>query len=289
MEYDPGMKTSTEIVVEGLCFPEGPRWHEGALYFSDMHMHRVMRLRPGGQAELVVEIPDDEPSGLGWLPDGRLLIVSMRRRRLLRLDPEGLVEAADLREVASFHCNDMVVDDQGRAYVGNLGSDVNAGEPARPAELILVPPDGSPRVAAGGLLVPNGCVISEDRRTLIVAESFGARLTAFAVRDDGSLGEGRCWADLGEGTVPDGICLDAEGAIWVALPLASEVVRVREGGEISQRIPVRGLAAACMLGGDDRRTLYICTADTHPPDASEPTRDGRIESVRVMVPGAGLP
>ena len=283
------MKSSTELVVEGLCFPEGPRGHDAALYFSYMHAHRGMRFAPGGRAEVVVEIPDDEPSGLGWLPDGRLLIVSMHRRRLLRLDPDGLVEAADLSEIASFDCNDMVVDDLGRAYVGNLGSDVNAGEKARPAELILVPPDGPPQIAANALLVPNGCVITPDRRTLIVAESFGARLTAFDVHDDGSLGEGRTWADLGDGSVPDGICLDAEGAIWVALPVASEVVRVREGGEITRRIPVKGLAVACMLGGDDRRTLYICAANTHSPGASEPTRDGRIECIRVEVPGAGFP
>lgn len=283
------MNTSTEIVLAGLCFPEGPRWRDGALYFSDMHTHRVMRLKPGSRAEVVVEIPDDEPSGLGWLPDGRLLIVSMRRRRLLRLDPGGLVEAADLSGIASFNCNDMVVDELGRAYVGNLGSDVDAGEETRPAELILVPPDGPARVAADGLLVPNGCVITPDRRSLIVAESFGARLTAFDVRADGSLIERRTWADLGEGAVPDGICLDAEGAIWVALPLASEVVRVREGGEITQRISVPGLAVACMLGGDDRRNLYICAADSYPPDSSVPTRDGRIECVRVDVPGAGLP
>ncbi len=283
------MSASTEIVAGGLFFPEGPRWRDGALYFSDMHARRVMRLAPGLAAEVVVELPDDEPSGLGWLPDGRLLIVSMRRRRLLRLDPEGLVEAADLSEIASFHCNDMVVDDLGRAYVGNLGSDVNAGEEARPAELILVPPDGPPRAVAGGLLVPNGCVITPDRRSLVVAESFGARLTAFDVQDDGSLGKGRTWADLGDGARPDGVCLDAEGAIWVALPLASEVVRVREGGEITRRIRVKGLAVACMLGGDDRRTLYICTADTHPHDVSETTRDGRIECVRVEVPGAGFP
>ncbi len=283
------MDVTTETVLDGLCFPEGPRWRDGALYFSDMHARRVMRLEPGGRAEIVVEVPDDEPSGLGWLPDGRLLVVSMRRRRLLRLDPGGLVEAADLSAIASFSCNDMVVDAHGRAYVGNLGSDVNAGEEARPAELVLVPPDGPPRAAAGGLLVPNGCVITPDGGTLVVAESFGARLTAFDVAADGSLGGGRTWADLGEGAVPDGICLDAQGAIWVAMPLASEVVRVREGGEITDRIPVSGLAAACMLGGDDRRTLFICAADTHPPDSGEPTRDGRIDRVRVDVPGAGFP
>jgi sugar lactone lactonase YvrE len=283
------MSTTTKLVLDGLCFPEGPRWRDGYLYFSDMHAHRVMRVDPDGRAETVVEVPDDEPSGLGFLPDGRLLIVSMRQRRLLRLDPGGLVEAADLSSLASFNCNDMVVDDQGRAYVGNLGSDVNAGQPAKPAELILVPPGGEPRVAATGLLVPNGCVITQDRRTLIVAESFGARLTAFDIRADGSLSKGRTWAQLAGGAVPDGICLDAEGAIWVAFPLASEVVRVLEGGQIVQRIPVRGLAAACMLGGADRRTLFICAADTHPPDAGEPTRDGRIECVEVEVPGAGLP
>ena len=166
---------------------------------------------------------------------------------------------------------------------------MNAGHAPEPAELVMVPPDGEPRVVARGPVLPNGCVITPDGRSLIVAESYGARLTAFDILEDGSLVAARSWAEFEEGTVPDGICLDAEGAVWVALPLASEVVRIREGGEVTRRIPIRGLAAACMLGGPERRTLFICAADTHPPDASEPTRDGRIECIEVEVPGAGLP
>jgi sugar lactone lactonase YvrE len=273
-------------LLDGLRFPESPRWHEGALWFSDMHARQVMKLHLDGRAELVAEVPND-PSGLGWLPDGRLLVVSMQDRRLLRLDPDGLHVVADLSACASFHCNDMVVDDQGRAYVGNFGFDLHAGGKPAATSLALVRPDGETLAVADQLLFPNGTVITPDGGTLIVGESFGARLTAFEIAPDGTLSNRRVWAQL-EKAVPDGICLDAEGGIWVASPVSAEVLRVREGGVVTDRVSVQTQAFACMLGGPERRTLFICTAADSDP-AKTDARSGRIESVEVEVPGAGLP
>lgn len=276
----------TRVLLDGLRFPEGPRWRDGKLWFSDMHAGRVMTLDPSGHAETVLSL-DDEPSGLGWLPDGRLLVVSMQQRKVLRRDRDGLVEHADLSAVATFHANDMLVDVQGRAYVGNFGFDLNGGAAQATTSLALVHPDGRVEVAASDLLFPNGAVLTPNGDTLIVGETFAARLTAFDVAKDGRLTNRRVWAQL-ERAVPDGICLDAEGAIWVASPISKGVLRVREGGEVLQRIAVEHQAYACMLGGDDRRTLYLCTAADHDP-AKTGSKTGRIESVRVDVPGAGLP
>jgi sugar lactone lactonase YvrE len=274
-------------LADGFVFLEGPRWHDGKLWVSDMHDDRVLTVDLAGHRETVVEVPG-HPSGLGWLPDGRLLIVSMTDRQLLRLDPSGLRVVADLSAIATFHCNDMVVDAHGRAYVGNFGYDFEAGMPSRSAVLALVLPDGTVRVATEDLAFPNGAVITPDGRTLIVGESFGARLTAFDIAPDGTLGRRRVWAAL-QGAVPDGICLDAEGAIWVASPLSKEVVRVREGGEVAERIPTATQAIACMLGGLERRTLFVLTSESFNRDACRAQRSARIEVVDVDVPGAGLP
>jgi sugar lactone lactonase YvrE len=277
----------TDVVLDGLAFPEGPRWHEDRLIFSDMHAHEVVALDPSsGKRETVVEVPA-APSGLGWLPDGTLLIVSMEDRKLVRHVGGALVEHADLSPWATFHCNDMVVDAAGRAYVGNFGFDLHAGATPTTATMVRVDPDGHAEPAATDLGFPNGTVI--DGSTLIVAESFAGRLTAFDVADDGALSNRRVWAQLDGGAVPDGICLDAEGAIWVASPMTNEVLRVREGGEVTDRIALDRGAFACMLGGDDRRTLYICTSSSSDPAACAANRDGRIEAVAVAVPGAGLP
>ncbi len=279
--------SQTNVLLDGLRFPEGPRWHDGRFWFSDMHAGQVIAVDLSGRSEVVVEVKA-EPSGLGWLPDGRLLVVSMQDRRLLRLDADGLTQVADLSDLASYHCNDMVVDAEGRAYVGNFGFDLHAGDSPTSANLILVHPDGRSEVAAADLRFPNGAVITPDGRTLIVGESFGGCLTAFDVADDGTLSGRREWAKL-EGAVPDGICLDAEGAIWVASPIGKGgVLRVREGGEVTQRIAVENEAFACMLGGPERRTLFICTApDSNPEKTND--RGGRIETVEVEIPGAGLP
>ncbi|MEO8601088.1 MAG: SMP-30/gluconolactonase/LRE family protein [bacterium] len=282
------MTRTTDVLLDGLAFGEGPRWHQGKLWFSDMHAHRVMTVDLDGRAETIVEVPQ-QPSGLGWLPDGRLLVVSMLDRRLLRLDGDRLVEVADLSRLATCHCNDMVVDANGRAYIGNFGFDLHVeGWEFHNAEIILVDPDGSARVVADELSFPNGTVITPDGRTLIVGESFAARLSAFDIAPDGSLTNRREWAKLEFGT-PDGICLDAEGAVWYASPVSAECVRVAEGGQVLERIPLTMNAFACMLGGPDRRTLFICTANDSNPAAAHATRSGRIEIVDVDVPGAGWP
>lgn len=275
------------VLLDDLTFPEGPRWHEGRLWFSDFYTHRVIALGLDGKAETIVAVPQ-QPSGLGWLPDGRLLVVSMLDQKLMRLDTGGLVEAADLSSVATSLCNDMVVDGEGRAYVGNFGFNRHAGEAFRTATLARVDPDGTVSVAADELRFPNGAVITPDGKTLIVAETQGNRLTAWDHNADGSLANQRLFADLGE-NYPDGICLDAEGAIWVADPRNNETFRVAEGGAVLERISTGDHGSyACMLGGADRRTLFICTNSMSGPEAAE-KRDGRIEICQVDVPGAGWP
>ena len=282
--------------MDGLTFGEGPRWHNGKFYFSDFYSHRVFSLDMEGNSELIVEVPN-QPSGLGWLLDGTMLIVSMKDRKLLSYKNNTLKEVADLSLLAGFHCNDMVVDDQGNAYIGNFGFNTYSGEEVKPANLILVRPGETPCVAADDLLFPNGTVITPDGKTLIVGETYAARLTAFDVNPDATLSNRRVWADLslsvddGDVPVPDGMCLDAEGAIWVASPTTAEVIRVKEGGEILDRVLVSTNAYACMLGGDDLRTLFICTSNASgvDPEAALREKSGKIEVVRVEVPGAGKP
>lgn len=275
------------VVADGLRFPEGPRWRDGRLWLSDMHDGRVLAVDPGGRVETVAAL-DDEPSGLGWLPDGRLLVVAMDSRTLLRREGDGrLVPHADLSPVLPFKANDMVVDARGRAYVGNFGFDLNAGEAPVTTRMALVHPDGRVEVATDDLAFPNGAVLAPGGRSLVVAETFGGRLTAFDVGADGRLSNRRVWARL-EGAVPDGICLDAEGAIWVASPISGAVLRVREGGEVLSRVEVETRAYACTLGGSDRRTMFVCTAEEHDP-AKTSARRGRVEAIEVEVPGAGLP
>lgn len=281
------MDAKTSLLLDGLCFPEGPRWRDDRLWFSDMHDHRVKTVDLAGRSESRFEVPGS-PSGLGWLPDGRLLVVSMTDRRLLREGPGRLVLHADLSALASHDCNDMVTDGRGRSYVGNFGFDLHAQEKPRFAEIVLVTPEGDARVVAGEMGFPNGSVITGDGRTLIVGESTRARLTAFDIAGDGSLESRRVWARL-EGAVPDGICLDAEGAIWVASPLGAEVLRVREGGEVTHRVATSQRAIACALGGPKRTTLFVCTSEHLRADECAATRGARIEVAEVEVPGAGFP
>jgi sugar lactone lactonase YvrE len=276
-----------KVLLDGLAFPEGPRWHDGKLFFSDMHSHQVCAVDMAGKSEVICEVPN-RPSGLGWLPDGRMLVVSMRDRKLLRLDRDGLKVAGDMSKLAPFDCNDMVVDKEGRAYVGNFGFDLHANETPRGTTLVMVAPDGSARIVAEELMFPNGAVITPDGKTLIVGESFGRKLTAFDMGADGALKNRRVWADLDK-SVPDGICLDAENAIWVACPTASEVIRVKQGGEVTERIKVETDAFACMLGGPDGRTLFVATAANSDPEKCRADRTGRIEMTQVEAPRAGLP
>jgi sugar lactone lactonase YvrE len=282
------MASAPKVLLDGLVFPEGPRWHDGALYFSDMHDNKVWRLTPEGVASKVAEFPG-HVSGLGWLPDGTMLVVSMADRRLLRLDPQGVLTAADLSSYVANPINDMVVDRKGRAYIGGFGFDLFAGETARSTVLLSVGPDGSVRVAADDLHFPNGMVITPDGKTLIVAETLGGRLTAFEVDANGGLSNRRVFAAI-DGLIPDGICLDAEGAVWVAWPGSNKIIRVREGGKIADTIPLPCRHGyACMLGGADRRDLYICTAPGHLPEDFGKERAGKIEVVRVETAGAGSP
>jgi sugar lactone lactonase YvrE len=284
------------VLREGLVFGECPRWHDGRLWYSDFYEHAVHALTPGGADERVAEVPG-QPSGLGWMPDGSLLIVSMTDRRVLRRSPDGsLSEHADLSEHAPFHCNDMVVDAAGRAYVGNFGFDLfalRAGERVEPraASLIRVDPGGQVSVAAGDLQFPNGSVITPDGQTLIVAETMARRLTAFDISGDGTLGGRRVWADLAPHQIaPDGICLDASGAVWVANAASTTAVRVAEGGGLLDTAEFSQTCIACMLGGPDGRELFAMTAPpTIMPEELSASPRARIESARVDVGHAGLP
>ena len=276
-----------DTVVDGLTFTEAPRWRDGKLWFSDFYTQRVLTVTPGGRLETIVEIPQ-RPSGLGWTPDGALLVVSMLDRRLLRVDDGKASVVAELSSLATGPCNDMVVDAAGRAFVGNFGFDRHRGEPPRTTCIARVDPDGRVTRAADELSFPNGTVITPDGRTLIVAETLAHRLTAFDVAADGALSSRRVFAAL-EGCFPDGICLDADGAVWVADARTPRVLRVLDVGRIERTIPTGArFAFACMLGDDDRRTLYLCTSTGSGPAMAD-KRDGAIERVRVDVPGAGLP
>lgn len=275
-------------LVEGLSFPEGPRWHDGRLWFSDFYTHQVLAVDLEGRLETICEVPQ-QPSGLGWDPQGRLLIVSMLDRRLLRLEANGtLTTVGELAGLATGPCNDMVVDATGRAYVGNFGFDRHQGEPERTTVLVRVDPDGSCTVVDDDVLFPNGSVITPDGATLIVGETLRQRLTAWRIAADGSLHDKRVWADIAPHW-PDGICLDAESAVWVADPRGNATVRVLEGGAITDVVASgeRG-SFATMLGGPDGRTLFVLTNSGSGPDAAA-WRDGRIELVEVDVPGAGRP
>ena len=280
--------TDTKVLVDGLCFAEGPRWRNGKLYFSDMHANTVYTVDGTGSLETVVRLNDDQPSGLGWLPDGRLLIVSMTERKLLVFDKTSLSVMADLSNLASCHCNDMVTDALGRSYVGNFGFDLHASETFKKAEIILVEPDGNCRIVAKELAFPNGTVITPDERTLIVAESMAASLTAFDINPDGSLSNRRLWAKLDK-AVPDGICLDSAGGIWVASPSSNEALRVEEGGKVTDRVAVATSAFACMLGGEHGKTLHILTSRNSDPESCAREQSGAIEITEVKHAGAGWP
>ena len=282
------MSAEPKLLLDGLVFAEGPRWHDGRLWFSDMHAREVVAVDESGRRETVAHVPG-RPSGLGWLPDGRMLVVSMEDRRLLRMQDGRLVEHADLSKLAPFHCNDMVVDGNGNAFVGNFGFDLHRAEPTRDTCLIHVAPDGSARVAAEDMCFPNGVVVTPDGDTLIVAESFGQRLTAFDLAADGALTNRRVWAALD--FYPDGIALDADGCVWCAFPISpGSFRRVAEGGRVVQRIDVPDRAAfACALGGADRRTLFLLEARDSSPHANLERGNARIRTVRVDTPGAGLP
>lgn len=276
-----------EVVVSDLLFPECPRWHEGELWFSDQYLNRVFVLGEDGKTREAAEVPQ-HPSGLGWDQQGRLLVVSMHDRTVLRKDGAALAPFADLSSIAHFHCNDMTVDRHGRAYVGNFGFDLWGGANPSPTNLALVEPSGAARVVATDLLFPNGMVITPDEQTLILSETFKGRLIAFDIAQNGDLSGQRVWAQVSRPT--DGICLDAEGCVWAAVPLqGGAFLRVAEGGEIKEEISADEYCAiACMLGGEDGKTLFLLEALEPRPQHMQPG-NARIRAVRVDVPHAGRP
>ena len=276
----------TTVLTDGLCFGEGPRWRDGALWFSDMHDQRIIRVTRDGNSETIVKLEDDQPSGLGWLPDGKLLIVSMSKRQLLLWDGAQLSVHADLSDLAAWHCNDMIVDSTGNAYVGNFGFDLHNGATPKTAEIICVDPKGQSRVVAEDVFFPNGMVITPDGKTLIAAETFGRCLTAFDIDASGDLSRKRTWAELPDGAVPDGICLDDKGGIWSASPTTNECIRQTEGGDISHRIETERGAFACMIGNSE---LYVLTSTSSVPADCRRNKDARVEVYKAPYDRAGLP
>ena len=274
--------------IDQRVFLEAPRWRGDCLYASDIHGDEILRIQMSGEYEVVAGL--DRPSGLGWLADGRLIVNSMQERKVFRIEPDGqVVLHADCTEVVAFRINDMVTDTQGRAYVGQ-GVLTTATEEYQPTPLVRVDPDGTVQAVGDGLMVANGIVLSEDGATLIVAETKADRLSAFDVLPDGTLANRRVWAEL-KIAHPDGICLDVEGAIWVASFDNSCFVRVREGGEVLDVIetPDRR-AVACALGGSDGRTLFMITARViGERDSMRAARASQIELTRVEVPGCERP
>ncbi|HEX6522652.1 MAG TPA: SMP-30/gluconolactonase/LRE family protein [Streptosporangiaceae bacterium] len=279
----------SNILLNGLAFGESPRWHDGRLWISDMGANELVAVDPDGNRELIAGIPG-MPMGTGWLPDGRMLIVSCRDGKLLRREPGGSMTLhADLSRLDNHPWGDMVVDGRGNAYVGDIGFDFPFGT-VTTGILALVTPDGEVRQVADEVEFPNGVAITPDNQTLILAESYGSRLTAFDIAADGGLSGRRVWADLGDG-VPDGICLDAEGAVWYADVPHQRCVRVREGGEVLRTIEADRGCFACALGGADGRTLYITAAVYQGSSGMGPDapRTGQVITAEAPAPGAGWP
>jgi sugar lactone lactonase YvrE len=274
-----GVDTLTTLAKD-FCFGEGPRWFEGLLWFSDMLGEAVHTVNLRGDLT-ALPLPGHHPSGLGFRPDGTLLIVSGEQRRLLRYDGYTVEPIADLSDVVPAALGDMVVDDAGRAYVGSQAREGGV--------IVRVDPDDSITVVAENLDFPNGMAVTPDGTTLIVAESTGRRLTAFTIASDGSLSGRRVFADGLDGP-PDGICLDAKGGVWVATTLAHAFERVEEGGTVTDRIEMDGRTAiACTLGGSERRTLFLLSSTDAYPQRLIGTKESRLDAMTVDVPGAGLP
>lgn len=277
------MKIEPKVLLSGLEFPECPRWRDKKLCFSDFVGRKVISVDEKGKSEIILEL-QDSPSGLGFLNDGRMLIVSMQRRHLMRLDPEGLKIHADLSKFTEYNCNDSITDHLERTYIGNWGTK-SLESPTEPTSIILVTKEGVARIVAENLIFPNGCVVTPDCKTFIVAETFGGKLTAFDIEVSGNLINRRIWAEMKDFS-PDGICLDEEGAIWVANPSKAEVLRILEGGEVTSSIKVKGTNVyACALGGDDGKTLFLCTSQY----LDGKRTSGRIEFLKVEVPGVEIP
>lgn len=293
-----------KTILTGMSYTECPRWHEGRLWFADFYTHAIYSMKAdGSDLRTEVEVPA-QPSGLGWLPDGQLVWVSMKDRKLMRRQLDGqIVVHADVSAHVGGHPNDMVVDAQGRCWLGNFGFDLMAGADMETATLLRIDPDGSVTTVATDLWFPNGSVITADGKTLIVDETFGNRISAFDIQADGSLGPRRDWARFGDlptsrvvaeavpqaVLAPDGCGLDAENHLWVADAIGGRVCRVAEGGQIVDTIEPGDGVFACMLGGDDGRTLFMSCAPDFEEHKRSPVREATIRTVRVDVPHAGRP
>ena len=272
------------LVMEGIGLGESPRWHDGRLWFSDWVAHQVIALDPGGAHEVMAEV-DAFPFSIDWLPDGPMLITA--GQRLLRMEADGsVVTHLDLGEVSEHGWNEIVIDGRGNVFLNSVGFDLMGGAEPKPGFIAVITPDGRARRVVDGLAFPNGMVVTPDDSTLIVAESYEGRLTAFDIAEDGGLSNRRLWADLGEGG--DGICMDAEGAIWS--PKFQRCVRVQEGGEVLETIELDRFCFACMLGGDDGRTLFLNVAEWNGPEGifNEP-RTGQVLAAEAPAPHAGRP
>jgi sugar lactone lactonase YvrE len=284
------LKSSTaevKILMSGLMFGESPRWRDGRFWVSDWAAHEIIAIDPDGQHEVLVREPSF-PLCMDFLPDGRMVV--MAGRRVLRREPDGAVVVhADLSNLSELGWNEIVADGRGNAYVNNVGFDMMAGKPFAPGIIALVAPDGSARQVAGDVAFPNGMAVTPDNSTLIVAESYGRKLTAFDIAVDGGLSNQRVWASLGDG-VPDGICIDAENAVWYADVPNKRCVRVREGGEVLATINLDRGCFACMLGGADRRTLLIVATEWRGfAGMADGQRTSQVLTVTAPVPGAGWP
>jgi sugar lactone lactonase YvrE len=276
--------------LTGLAFGESPRWRENRLWFCNWGMQEVVAVDRDGESEVMLRVPTSIPFCIDWLPDGRLLVVSGREGLLLRREPDGsLATHADLNGLSDRGWNEIVVDGRGNAYVNGGGFDLLAGEAFAPGIVALVAADGSVRQVADGIAFPNGMAVTPDNSTLIVAESYGRRLTAFDIAGDGGLANRRVWADLGDGC-PDGICLDAENAVWYADVPNKRCVRVREAGEVLQSIDFDRGCFACMLGGAEKTTLFVLAAEWRGPENMiGAARTGQVLTVRAPAPGVGWP
>jgi sugar lactone lactonase YvrE len=297
-------KRDIKVVANGFTYLEGPRWHEGTLWFVDLYTHGVYRVNPSGSVDKVVHV-DHQPSGLGWLPDGRMLVVSMKDRKVLRQEKDGkLVVHADIWDKCGGHANDMVVAPSGSAYVGNFGFDLMGGAGHKNTGLVLVRPDGSSQVVAEGLAFPNGMVITPGEKKLIVNELFGNKISQFDIKPDGTLGPRSDFASFGDlgdepdvgvrlqraKIIPDGLTLDAEGAVWFADTIKKRAVRIAEGGKILDEVNTapEGIFAVA-LGGEDGKSLFLCAAPDWDEGARKAAREGRMLSTRVDVAHAGTP
>jgi sugar lactone lactonase YvrE len=281
------MTVQTDILVDDLRFPEGCRWHDGRLWFSDMHSGVVYSAdADGGDLRTVMTI-DDRPSGMDWLPDGSVVVSGMLTRKVYRAAPGGEVSVyADLSEATPYPINDLIRLPSGQLVVGGFGYDLYVVEPvAAPGPLFGVREDGTWTVLADDLVFPNGMVLLSTGE-LIVAETFGGRLTAYDVDGAGVLSNKRVWAELPEGATPDGLCVDSADGVWVSSIVQQEFLRVTAGGTVTETIALGDrLAVDCVLGGADGRTLYLATANSWAPEETE-VRAGRIERVRTTTPGA---